>query len=145
MDRAEVKIYLNSYRRIEERKRQVRERLDRIEERATSTTAKITGMPRATGTGDKVGRGAAGAADFQTELRRLESEAARAEVEVFFAIDAVEDADQAEVLNRHYIGGETFERIADAMGFSERWISELHGRGLDAVAYIIENAEQFGA
>lgn len=138
MDRTQTKIYLNRYRRLEERKRQVRERLDRIEERATSTTAKLTGMPRATGTGDKVGRGATDAADYKTELQRLKREADITEAEIFFVIDAVDNANRSEVLYRHYIGGESLLDISDKMGFSYRTIIRMHLKGLDDVGKLLD-------
>ena len=142
MDRQEVKLFLKRYRRLEERKRAVADRIKRIEDSATGTTANLDGMPRASGTGDKVGKGATDAADFKRELDRLGAEADKAEREIFFTIDKVENAYCAEILNRHYIGFQTFPVIADAMHYTERWVQELHGRALDAVGEIIERREE---
>lgn len=138
MDRAQAKIFLKRYRRLIERQRQIRDRLEHVEETATSTTAKLDGMPRASGTGDKVGRGAISAADFKTKLKRLEEETRTAEQEIFFVIDSVEDKDRAEILYRHYIGGENLVAIAVEMHYTDRWITTLHGRALDDVARILE-------
>lgn len=138
MDRSQVKIYLSGYKRARERERQVAEELARIEEGATSTTAKINGIPGNTGPGDKVGNGSARAADKRTLLQEIRTESEALRTEIFLTINAVKSSDRSEVLNRHYIGGQGFAQIADAMFFSERWVAELHRRGLDDVAEILE-------
>ena len=138
MERSEVRAYMNRYRRMQERQRQIRDRLARIEDSATSITAELNGMPRPKGRSDKVGKGAADAADFRRELEELRRESLEAVQEIFHVIDMVQDADRAEVLDRHYIMGQSIIEIADVMHFSDRWIAELHGRALDDVGRIIE-------
>lgn len=142
VERSEVKRFLKRYIRLVERRRNIAERIKRIEESATGTTAKINGMPRASGTGDKVGSGASEAADFRRELDAMDAEARKAEREIFAVIDQVEDARRAEVLARHYLEFESFPQIAREMNFTERWVHELHGRGLEDVRRIIESGAE---
>ena len=78
MDRSEAKVFLKRYRRLVERRRNIAERIKNIEDNATGTTARLDGMPRASGTGDKVGRGAADAADFRRQMERIDAEAWKA-------------------------------------------------------------------
>lgn len=142
VDRSEVKVFLKRYRRLVERRRNIAERIKNIEDNATGTTARLDGMPRASGTGDKVGRGAADAADFRKQMERIDAEAREAEREIFFVIDSVHDAFRAEVLARHYLEFETLPQIAREMRFTERWISELHRRGVEDVGRIIERSRR---
>jgi RNA polymerase sigma factor for flagellar operon FliA len=56
---------------------------------------------------------------------------ARAELlaEVKTAIETL-PADEAELVRRHYLGGERFDRVAQDLGLSKSWASRLHTRAL---------------
>lgn len=130
MSKSRIEKLLKSYRRQSERIRQAEDELRRIEENATKTTASISGMPRSSGRGDKVGKGGADAADMQKMIQDLRREAEEMRVMVFLMIDAVEDAARAEILYRYYINGETLESIAGIVHYSYRWTIEQHRRGV---------------
>lgn len=52
-------------------------------------------------------------------------------------ISLVEDPDERLVLEERYINFRSWEKIAEDMSFSKRWVHTLHSRGLDAVDAII--------
>ena len=130
MGKSKAEKLLNSYRRACERIRQAEAELERIEDNATSTTAKLTGMPQGSGKGDKVGTGGVNAADMRTMIADMKRDAEEQRMMVFLMIDSIEDATRAEILNRHYIGGETLESISVAVCYSYRWTIEQHRRGV---------------
>ena len=87
---------------------------------------------------DKVSAGAVRLAELAS---RLEEEQARERVlwmEIFRVIDAIEEVNLAAILARYYLELQTFSAIAEILGMSERWVLNLHKRGLDEVARILE-------
>ena len=68
----------------------------------------------------------------------LIDEAVDSMAEIVEVIDAVDGADVQMVLEKKYIKGEKFAAIAEEMDFSERWIHELHDRGLRQVDRILD-------
>ena len=137
MDRQAAKVYLTQYRRALERERQVAEEIARIEEQATSTTARLTGTPNTQTPGDKVGNGGARVADKRRLLDEIRTESEGLREEIFLTINEVKDRARAELLHRHYIGGQGFADIAEAMHYSDRWVIEIHKRALDDIAEIL--------
>ena len=98
--------YLN--REIE----QLQARLTELESLATSCTANITGMPRANGISDKIGKYAAEIADLKSlldlnlkkcfyELNRLNR-----------YIQCVEDSEMRMILSLRYVNGLCWEQVA---------------------------------
>lgn len=44
---------------------------------------------------------------------------------------------QREIIERHYFGGERFDRIATDMGVSKSWLSRLHQQAMNALAKLL--------
>lgn len=87
---------------------------------------------------DKIGALTARVSDKEAELMLLIDDAAESMAEIIDVIDAVEGADVQTVLEKKYIRDEKFAIIAEEMDFSERWIHELHDRGLRQVDRILD-------
>ena len=93
---------------------------------------------------DKVSAGAVRLSELAERLETAKAERLRAEMEIFFVIDKVQDGDVAEVLARHYLELETLANIAGIMALTERWVLVLHKRGLDEVARILDERSANG-
>ena len=137
MDRGQAKRFLLRYRKCVEQIQKLQVEIEETATTATHRTANPDEYNKSNCYGDKVGNGAAALAELSKRLETAKAKRLRAEMEIFFVIDEVQDADRAEVLARHYLEFETFASIAGRMAKTERWISELHGRALDEVAAIL--------
>ena len=49
------------------------------------------------------------------------------------AIEALPD-EEAELVRRHYLGGERFDHVAQSLGLSKSWASRLHTRAMQRLA-----------
>ena len=87
---------------------------------------------------DKIGALTARVSDKESELMLLIDEAVDSMAEIIDVINAVSGADVQLVLEKKYVKGEKFAAIAEEMNFSERWIHELHDRGLRQVDRILD-------
>ena len=57
-------------------------------------------------------------------------EQAKAFKNIIWKINQLEDENERDVLFYRYIKSKSWWEIAELMGYSERWITELHGRAL---------------
>lgn len=108
---------------------QATERAERIRARLESgRMSNLTGMPRG---------GASDWTDTANALIELERrvnarvrDMCRLKRLAMDAIDQVEEARLAEVLELYYIDGLRWEDVAKRMGLDQRWVYRLHGRAL---------------
>ena len=95
---------------------QDRKRLEELEAAAQGSTQQITGMPRAAGFGDKVGKYAAEIAVLkgmiEQKLQRCWHELKR----LNRYIASVEDSQMRQILTLRYINHMTWQQVASAMG-----------------------------
>jgi len=66
-------------------------------------------------------------------LNKIHSErvkAVNACTEILYAIDTIENDTYQTILHRRYILLQTFEEIADSMGYSVQWVYLMHGEAL---------------
>jgi RNA polymerase sigma factor FliA len=92
---------------------------------AAMATAMAVGLVSTGARGDEGEPSAVDASETPEEL------VARAELlaEVKRAIEQL-PADEAELVRRHYLGGERFDRVAADLGLSKSWASRLHTRAI---------------
>lgn len=117
--------YLN--REIE----QLKIKLAELEDAATSTTTRITGMPHITGVSDKVGKYAAEIADLKSlleinlkkcfyELNRLNR-----------YIDSINNSEMRQIFSLRYVNGLSWQQIAFSIGHHDESIPrKRHNRYL---------------
>ena len=72
-------------------------------------------------------------AEYGLMLDAKINELYEAKREIQVAIMSVDNPVLREVLQRRYIDGETFEKMAVGMGREYRWIRRLHGRALQKI------------
>ena len=111
--------------------------IERLEEKLILLTERInsvrspnlSGMPRGSTPitvedliGDKE--------ELEQRLNRLRTKTRQLKQEILSEIDTLEDERYCEILEAHFIEGLTLERIADRMGYTERYIYQLYKKAL---------------
>ena len=106
--------------------RRLEEKLKILDERITAVKSpSLSGMPRG-GTpvtiadlvGDKV--------DLEKRIEKLRGKSRDLKTSVYEEIDSLEDTRYCEVLEAHFIEGQTFEEISERMGYTERHVYKLY-------------------
>ena len=106
--------------------RRLEEKLKILDERITAVKSpSLSGMPRG-GTpvtiadlvGDKI--------DLEKRIEKLRSKSRDLKTSVYEEIDSLEDTRYCEVLEAHFIEGQTFEEISERMGYTERHVYKLY-------------------
>ena len=86
----------------------------------------ISGMPKARRSSSMIEDRMAEVDLLERRIARLEKAADKIKWEILTAIDELGDPVHAEILERHFIDGETVEAIADELGFSDRHCWRLY-------------------
>lgn len=116
-----------------ERKKQERQRWLDI---GTKTTPVYSDMPKSTNAADKVAQAGMERAQIAVELAQEICELASAKRKIEQDIRGIEDDKQRLILEKHYIDGKTFERIAEDMGYDYRWIRRLHKKAIEKLTLL---------
>lgn len=125
----EKKKYLRGYKKHGRKIELINAKIEELQRLKRNPSVRNDGMPRGSNQSDL--------SDYAAQLDMLEDELYNegvAEVKTYkditCRIDELEDEDEREVLYYRYIKDKEWWEIAKTMGFSERWIYELHGRAL---------------
>ena len=128
-----VRAYLNSVLESRMEVSRLKRKLAVLEERATSITSQLTGMPR----GGSADRDAvlAALADAAGEYYRRLAEAERRELEVVRFIDSVPTQEHRIILRLRYIDRKGWSKVLAALNeaglaITERHMFRLHGAAL---------------
>lgn len=116
-----------------ERKKQERQRWLDI---GTKTTPVYSDMPKSTNAESKVEQAGMARAQIAVELAQEICELASAKRKIEQDIRGIEDDKQRLILEKHYIDGKTFERIAEDMGYDYRWIRRLHKKAIEKLTLL---------
>lgn len=84
--------------------------------------------------GNSMERSLCAAADYQTEADKAAQALSVPYIKASKLIYLVKDDKLREVLNRYYLYGQSWERIAADLGYSERWVKKLHGKALQKIS-----------
>lgn len=84
--------------------------------------------------GNSMERSLCAAADYQTEADKAAQALSEPYIKAGKLIYLVKDDKLREVLNRYYLYGQSWERIAADLGYSERWVKKLHGTALQKIS-----------
>lgn len=80
---------------------------------------------------DRVGRTAAKIADLENEINEEIDRLVDLKCQIREIIAAVPDSIQRTILERHYLLGESWEVIAEKVGYSTRHITRLHNMAIE--------------
>lgn len=123
------KEYLNSYRYCLRREMRLAQQIEELRQRKMFPSMNPDGMPKGNGCSDLSGY----MAQLDELIRRLEQErlmAIEKYKEIYNQIQTMTDGNEKEILERRYLLGETWEKIAVAMNYNYRWVLRIHGRAL---------------
>ena len=129
MNNEEKKQYLRRYQAAKRRVGLIQEEIEELRSSKTSPVGLGDGMPHGSGTSDLSGY----AARLDELLRELEAEKEMQMVtyrEIWNQVKKIQNATEQEVLNRRYLIGQSWEKIAVEMHYSYRQIIRIHGAAL---------------
>ena len=129
-DNAIKKQFLNRYRLNKRKEKEILLELEALETEYGLHSPRFDDMPHGSGGGD-LSDFAVRYDKIYTRLLRLASESLEYYREISDAIEASPCNETENALLRYrYIMGHTWERIAEEMELTERWIYAIHGRAL---------------
>lgn len=117
--------------RIERKKRERQRWLDI----GTKTTPVYSDMPKTVDTSNKVEQAGMARAQIAGELAREICELALAKRKIEQDIRGIEDEKQRLILEKHYIDGLTFEKIAEDMDLSVRHVIRLRDMAIFQICH----------
>lgn len=134
MTKEQVKRRLNGYQHVRMERRQILERIIRLETRLTSPGAQnLDGMPRASGTGDALARGVASLTELKELYRVKESELAQAQMDIERLIEGLDPIERV-IARYRYIDGLHWEQICVKISYSWRQTHRIHSDMIDKLA-----------
>lgn len=129
MTTEEVKTWLRSYGYLKNEAERLEEELACWRSKAEQMTRELSGMPSGSGGGDKLPTCVEKILELERELNAKLSKMVEQRKEIERAIEALPDK-QKQLLRYRYIDGMKWERIAEKMNRTTRWVEILHGRAL---------------
>ncbi len=134
MTRDQVKQRLNSYQHVRMERRQLLERIIRLETRLTSPGAQnLDGMPHGSGNGDALANGIARLSELRDLYREKEIELAQAQIDIEHLIEHLEPIERV-VARYRYIDGLHWEQICVKINYSWRQTHRIHSDMIDKLA-----------
>lgn len=133
MTNQEKKAYLNQYRALGISIEQKYEEIQRLRSLVEKVTPTLSDMPKKGGTNDRM-------PEYIERIIRLENELddcidryVDQRAAIVRAINTVGDMTLRTLLEYRYLGGKTWENVAEKMYYSRMQISRLHKKAIDAV------------
>lgn len=125
----EKKRYLNGYRICKRREAQLAQQIQELRSERMFPSVCNDGMPRGNRYSDLSGY----AARLDALISQLEQEmAVKQYQEIHDRIHTMQDGVEQEILERRYLLGETWEKIAVQMNYTYRHVVRLHGTALQS-------------
>lgn len=129
----DVKGYLRQVRHQDGATQALLEQIETLRQGRMSAAARIgDGLPHAHDPSDLSGY-AARLDELERKLMACYDSATARKARVIDAIEGMSDPQEQEVLVLYYLGGKTWEEVADKMGYSLRQIHYIHGRALQHI------------
>ncbi len=133
MDNREKKEELLKYRESVREADRLEDEIRRWYARAEQMTAVVRLTPSG-GSGGRSLEDAVGSIDeLAAQLAQKQRENVGRRRRIESAIGQVRDGRLQELLRRRYINGDTWEKVAAAMGYQYRWVLALHARAISEI------------
>lgn len=123
------KEYLKGYRIHSRKVNRIESEIEEIRSMKIYQSMNNDGMPHSHNQAD-LSKYAAELTEKEETLYREGVEQAKAFKNIIWKINQLENENERDVLFYRYIKSKSWWEIAELMGYSERWITELHGRAL---------------
>lgn len=136
-----AKEYLNQFRRMQERIREMNLSIQRIEDQLDVKGMSYDGMPGGGTEADRTAELVSKMCDIKMQREVVKQSAQLLCVEIENVIDKVRDYDESRLLYDRYVLGKDFETIAEDLHVSYRQATRIHGSALLSVGKIMENCE----
>ena len=137
----DVKEFLSQHKIIDDC---INAKLDEIKELrslATRLSPSISGESRSVGTvSDRVGRTAAKIADLEREVNDQIDRLIEVKAEINAMINSLGDILLRNLLERRYLLGFSWEKIAEDMGYTPRHITRLHNKAIARLQLLYSDA-----
>jgi DNA-directed RNA polymerase specialized sigma subunit len=138
MTKEQVKRRLNSYRHVQIERRQLLDRIIRLETRLTSPGAQnLDGMPHGSGNGDALANGVARLSDLRDLYREKEIELTQSLIDIEHLIANLEPVERV-IARYRYIEGMHWEQICVKINYSWRQTHRIHSDMIDRLAKEVE-------
>lgn len=119
------------------------EQLEEAMAMATKVTTFISDMPKGTGIGDKLADAVIRILEVEDQIRENVAEWQRRKQDAEDLVNKLQNPDYVIILYHRYFDGMTLEEIADKMGYSYKWICDLHGQALaEAEKWMTKDSSQ---
>lgn len=134
MNREQVKQRLNSYHHVQMERRQILDRIMRLEDRLTAPGAQnLDGMPHGSSRGDALARGVAALSDLRNLYREKEIELTQALVDIEHLIEHLDPVERM-IARYRYIDRMHWEQICVKISYSWRQTHRIHSDMIDKLA-----------
>ena len=136
-----AKEYLEQYRRLTERIRQLDLDIITLEEEYDSVSIDYSGMPHGSAIANRTAQLATRMSDMKAKKLRLKEEAVAQRNQVLVVISLVEDPLLSQLLYDRYILFMTWEEVAEDCDKSDKWCrTVLHSKALQYVKIILDSS-----
>ena len=111
------------------------ELIEELKSLATTVTSSVFAGGGGQGVSDRVGRTTARIVDLENEINEDIDHLVEIKAEILGIVSALKDEREKAIIQRRYIQGQSWEKVAESLGYSPRHIKRIHNR-------IIENLEK---
>ena len=134
MTKEQVKRQLNSYRHTQLERRQILDKIMRLESRLTAPGSQnLDGVPHGTGNGDALINGVARLTELRDLYRAKEADLIRAQLDIERLIEGLEPVERL-IARYRYIDGMQWESICVKIAYSWRQTHRIHADMIERLA-----------
>lgn len=134
-----AKEYLLQYKSMTAKIATAESELSALRAASEGISSKIDGMPKGSGSRDRLAKLAVQIADREVELTELRAQALAVRDEIVDTLVRLTDPVYHRLLYLRYIQGYKWEAVAIELHYSYQWCnSELHDRALDALQELLD-------
>lgn len=127
-----IRQFLNQHFEINNEINSKLEQIAELRRLGASAPSPIFSESRSVGThSDRVGRTAAKIADLENEINEEIDRLVDLKSRIREIIAAIPDSMQRTILERHYLLGESWEKIGEKVGYSTRHVTRLHNQAIE--------------
>lgn len=134
--------YLNQVKMIDRQIKNKKAEIEMLKSIATDISAAPSDCERvqSSGNSDKIGDAVVKICEAEEDLKCLIDTYIQKQKHISNSLDAIHDVNTYDVMHMRYIQLLPFEKIAERMDLTERWVKELNRRGLKSFQEFIDSS-----
>lgn len=133
MNNQEKKDWLNRYKSICRQIMSKGEEIERLRSLETKITPTLSDMPKAQSSDNKIEAITEKIIEVENQIGDELDELKTVRAEIENAVKQIPNETYHEVINRRYIQGQSWERIALEMNYEYHYVARIHGAALNAL------------